>query len=268
MLQYHLNLCIWIGYLFAWVAIPLGIIADMDPYYYVFENLCTTELISGILPLIFGQSIFLQFVTLFIVRELLNIFIVYESIRLCLFCVAFVLFAGQAFMTIASQLVTQVVEVGLRSKVAHIYNGLVILMQIISKPIRTTAALCLIGVTFVTVFSTFIAVKLQGEMPFYITIFNAGIVITTLVLTQLQLRTVGGCNDLSKSFIAACKSEEVLVPMGKKDRKLCRMEGKCLREMALEVGFGSLKFSRLTASSKSEVMVYIVDETINMLMAF
>lgn len=267
LLHYHLKTCIWLAYYFTWVAVLCGIVADVDPYYYIVENLIKIGPISNFLTNIFGQRQFFQFIALFTARTFINIFVLYESVRLCLFCVVFILVISQVFMAIATPMRIRV-DNGLSRKDAAIYNGLVILMEIIAKQIRTTTSFCIIAVTVVIVSSTFLAVKLHVEQPFYVTGYHAGVAGTTFFLTQLQLRTVSRCNELSKGFISAGKSEKVLVAMGSNDRKLCIMQVKCLKELALQVGLGPINFSRLTVSSKSEVMVYIVEETINMLMAF
>lgn len=225
---------------------------------------------NGYLPTYKG---FLPFMATYFVRILILCLTMYEAERIFFFSIVIFITWGKLIMSIITQLDKffgenlSEINGGMRDHF-QFYNRLVILLDLIEMQWKTTVTMSIVGGGVAVVSTTFVAVKFHEIYPWFLTAFYACGAAFLFWLGLICLGLIGMCDESCGGLLERFKMEGLLLRMKGRGMKLYLAEVKSLRRIRFLVGLGHLQFGVFSKSSKSDVMGYIVDETINILMTF
>ncbi|OXA55139.1 hypothetical protein Fcan01_11740 [Folsomia candida] len=269
------KLTIWTAYFFTPVAAIISIFTKIDPLLPFFE--LTLSMIPPLrkvfLYFAFNSEILFQ-LAMFATRVVCVTVFGYEAFRFLGFCVGMTIVLGNMTVSLVSNLAllmdrlqSAIIHRGLRIHLKF-YKVVLIIFQSLEAPMKLTASLAIIAGTVAVSGCTFLVVRLHGVNEVYFTLFNSLIILGSVISTKIILDTLGNLYVTSVKVLFHFRKIEAFPEMGAHRRKVYLNELRCLKAISIPVGLGMARFSSMTQKVKTQILMHMFENCINLLIAF
>ncbi|OXA43005.1 hypothetical protein Fcan01_22177 [Folsomia candida] len=269
------KLTIWTAYLLTPVAAIVTTCIKMDPLLPFFELTLSMipQLRKIFLYFAFNSKILFQ-LAMFATRVVCVTVFGYEAFRFMGFCIGMTIVFGNVVISLLSNLAhlmdklqSAIIHRGLRIHIKF-YKVVLIIFQSLEAPMKATASLAIIAGTVAVSGCTFLVVRLHGVNEVYFTLFNSLVIVSSVISTKIILDTLGNLYVTSVKVLLHFRKIEAFPEMGGHWRKLYLKELRYLKAISIPVGLGTARFSRMTQKVKTQILMHMFENCINLLIAF
>ncbi|OXA37589.1 hypothetical protein Fcan01_27640 [Folsomia candida] len=269
------KLLVWMYYFVTPIDAAVTTFLTVDPLLPFFEFVLNMipQLRKLLLFFAFNSEALFYF-AMFLVRVGCVTVFLYEGFRLAAFCIGLTILIGKvvvSYLSSVSRLTDtfqeNIIQHGLWSHL-KIYKVLPIIFQSLEAPMKSTASLAIVAGTVAVSGCTFVVIKLHAVNDVYMTGFCLGVSVSAVILTKIILDTLANLDETSVKVLLQFRRLEILQKMGEPERKIYLKELYYLKPIAIPVGLGTARFSRITNNVKTTILMFMLENSINLLLAF
>lgn len=243
----------------------LLLVLEYDPASHVVQELLLRfpTLNQATLHLAWGNK-GIQFVTIFLLRYLINFCILYENARLVISLTIFATYATDSFLRVIS-LMKQVNKKSPNGTVGSLitsYRKIWVIYECGRNPLQVSILLGLVVILVFSVGSNVVVLVLRRYASSFVVgicgAFSVALMLTTKLLFDQMGRLTVECDEL----IGRLKEILNEKGCGVEDRLVLKKDVATLRSLAFTMGLWNYEFFKINVSNVTGILEFILDQTL------